>query len=104
MKRPLWIGEPEALALHGRLLALHGAPGLRDAGLLMSALGAAESPVVLEMAATYTAGIVRNYPFVDGNQRPGFVVGVFFLNSMAIRLEPSRKMLRKPYCNSPQVV
>ena len=31
------------------------------------------------MAALYTAGIIRNHPFVDGNKRTGFVVGVLFL-------------------------
>ncbi len=31
------------------------------------------------MAALYTAGIVRNHPFVDGNKRTGFVVGILFL-------------------------
>ena len=36
-------------------------------------------PSVIEMAALYTAGIVRNHPFVDGNKRTGFVVGVLFL-------------------------
>lgn len=39
----------------------------------------ASSPSVVEMAALYTAGIVRNHPFVDGNKRTGFVVGVLFL-------------------------
>lgn len=38
-----------------------------------------ESAGILEMAAAYTAGIVRNHPFVDGNKRTGFVVGVLFL-------------------------
>jgi death on curing protein len=33
----------------------------------------------VELAANYTAGIVQNYPFVDGNKRTGFVVGVLFL-------------------------
>ena len=74
-------------AIHDRLLALHGgAPGLRDQGLLESALARprqhhayARSPHVIEMAALYTAGIVRNHPFVDGNKRTGFVIGVLFL-------------------------
>jgi len=75
------------LAIHDRLLALHGgAPGLRDEGLLQSALARprqhhayAGSPDIVEMAALYTAGIVRNHPFVDGNKRTGFVVSVLFL-------------------------
>jgi death on curing protein len=84
---PAWIDERDALALHDRLLALHGgAGGLRDHGLLKSALARpqqlfayAESPNIFEMAAAYTGGIVRNHPFVDGNKRAGFVVGILFL-------------------------
>ncbi len=86
-KEPLWIEERDALAIHDRLLALHGgATGLRDRGLLQSALArprqhyayAAELDFV-KLAALYTAGIVRNHPFVDGNKRTGFVLGVLFL-------------------------
>ena len=86
-KEPLWIEERDALAIHDRLLAIYGgATGLRDRGLLESALarprqrhayGSSSDPV--EMAALYTAGIVRNHPFVDGNKRTGFVIGVLFL-------------------------
>lgn len=89
MKRtePLWIETREALAIHDRQLALHGgATGIRDRGLLESALARprqhysySNSPSIVEMAALYTAGIVRNHPFVDGNKRTGFVVGVLFL-------------------------
>jgi death on curing protein len=86
-KEPLWIEERDALAIHDRLLALHGgATGLRDLGLLQSALARArqhysyaDTSDVVEMAALYTAGIVRNHPFVDGNKRTGFVIGVLFL-------------------------
>lgn len=87
MKEPIWIDERDALALHDRLLALHGgASGVRDEGLLKSALARAqqihayaESPAIIDMAAAYTAGIVRNHPFIDGNKRTGFVVGILFL-------------------------
>ena len=87
MKDPVWIDERDALALHDRLLALHGgASGLRDEGLLKSALARAQhihayadAPHVIDMAAAYTAGIVRNHPFIDGNKRTGFVVGILFL-------------------------
>ena len=87
MREPVWIDERDALALHDRLLALHGgAVGLRDPTLLNSALARpqqhfayAESPNMFEMAAAYTGGIVRNHPFVDGNKRTGFVVGILFL-------------------------
>ena len=86
-KEPLWIEERDVLAIHGQLLALHGGgQGLRDRALLQSALARprqhyadAGSAGVIEMAALYTAGIVRNHPFVDGNKRTGFVVGILFL-------------------------
>jgi death on curing protein len=86
-KEPLWIEERDVLAIHGRLVAVHGgASGLRDRGLLQSALACprqhhaySDSRDVITMAALYTAGIVRNHPFVDGNKRTGFVVGVLFL-------------------------
>ncbi|HEV1284028.1 MAG TPA: type II toxin-antitoxin system death-on-curing family toxin [Bryobacteraceae bacterium] len=83
MKEPIWIDERDALALHDRLLALHGgASGVRDEGLLarpQQLHAYAESPTIIDMAAAYTAGIVRNHPFIDGNKRTGFVVGTLFL-------------------------
>jgi death-on-curing protein len=87
VKELLWIDERDARAIHDRLLALHGgAAGLRDSALLESALAwprqvytYSESPDLIEMAASYTAGIVCNHPFVDGNKRTGFVVGVLSL-------------------------
>jgi len=86
-KEPLWIEERDALAIHDRLLALHGgATGLPDRGLLESALARprqhhtyVKASDVVEMAALYTVGIIQNHPFVDGNKRTGFVIGVLFL-------------------------
>jgi death-on-curing protein len=86
-KEPLRIEEREALAIHDRLLALHGGgTGLRDRGLLQSARARprqhyadSNRPDAVELATLYTAGIIRNHPFVDGNKRTGFVVGVLFL-------------------------
>ena len=86
-KEPLWIELRDVLAIHDRLLAAHGgAQGLRDLGLLQSALARprqhhayANTAGIVELASLYTAGIVRNHPFVDGNKRTGFVVGVLFL-------------------------
>jgi death-on-curing protein len=81
------MDERDVMAIHDRLLAVHGgAPGLRDQGLLQSALARprqhhayAASRDIITMAALYTAGIVRNHPFVDGNKRTGFVIGVVFV-------------------------
>jgi death on curing protein len=101
MKRnkPVWIEERDALAIHDRLLADHGGPpGLRDERLLQSALARplqhhayADSPDVVEMAALYTAGLVRNHPFVDGNKRAGFVVGILFLELNGFRFIASEE-------------
>ncbi len=86
-REPVWIDERDALAIHGRLLAVHGGPpGLRDASLLASALARPRHVLayskkvdIVGMAAAHTVGIVRNHPFVDGNKRAGFVIGVLFL-------------------------
>ncbi len=99
MKEPVWIDERDALALHDRLLALHGgAAGLRDDALLKSALARAqqhyaygESPNIVDMATAYTAGLVRNHPFVDGNKRTGFVVGILFLELNGYRFTASEE-------------
>ena len=87
MKEPIWIDEQDALTIHERLLLRHGgAGGVRDQRLLESALARprqlyayGDAPDLIDMAAAYTVGIVRNHPLVDGNKRAGFVVGVLFL-------------------------
>ena len=90
---PTWIEEPDVLTLHDRLLAFHGgATGVRDQGLLQSALARAkqlaaygDNADIVDMATAYTAGLVKNHPFVDGNKRTGFVVGVLFLELNGFR-------------------
>ncbi len=87
MSEPIWIDERDALALHDRLLALDGGlPGVRDVGLVQSALARSrqlhaygDKPDIIDLAAAYTAGIVRDHPFIDGNKRTGFLLGVLFL-------------------------
>ncbi|HEY1943399.1 MAG TPA: type II toxin-antitoxin system death-on-curing family toxin [Roseiarcus sp.] len=87
MSEPVWIDAREATVLHEQLLALHGGrAGVREAGLLESALSRPrnrwvyrERSGIVELAAAYTAGVVGNHPFIDGNKRTGFVVGVLFL-------------------------
>lgn len=82
-----WIDAQDALALHERLLSIHGgAEGLRDLALLESALARprqllayAETSTLVELAAAYTFGLVRDHTFIDGNKRTGFIVGVLFL-------------------------
>ena len=97
MTEPLWLEERDALVLHDRLLALHGgAAGVRDDTLLQSALARpqqihayANAPDRLDLAAAYTAGIVRNHPFIDGNKRTGFVIGILFLELNGYRFTAS---------------
>ena len=99
MTEPVWIEERDALALHDRLLALHGgATGVRDVALLQSSLARprqisayAQTPSIIDMAAAYTTGIVRNHPFIDGNKRTGFVIGVLFLELNGYRFTASEE-------------
>lgn len=99
MKEPLWIDEHDALTLHDRLLGLHGgAAGVRDRSLLQSALARPQqhfaygkSLDVIALAAIYTAGLLRNHPFIDGNKRTGFVTGILFLELNGYRFTASEE-------------
>ena len=99
MRDPVWIDERDSLALHDRLLALDGgAAGVRNLGLLQSALARpqqlyayGDDPDTVDMAAAYMVGIARNHPFVDGNKRTAFVVGVLFLEINAYRFSASEE-------------
>jgi death-on-curing protein len=84
-----WIDKRVLQLLHDENLAEHGgASGLRDEGLLDSALAgplnlvSSEKPDVAALAACYAVGLAKNHPFVDGNKRAGFLaMGLFlFLN------------------------
>ena len=82
-----WINRQALLLLHAESLAEHGgAVGMRDSGLLDSALARAKNLAaysedtldVAALAAAYGAGISQNHPFVDGNKRAAFLsVGLF---------------------------
>lgn len=98
MKQHVWIGLREAVAIHARALTIYGgAAGLRDEGLLESALArprqihAYARSTVHSLAAAYAAGIIRNHPFVDGNKRVGFVVGILFLELNGYRFDASEE-------------
>jgi death-on-curing protein len=99
VKEPVWIEEREALMIHARLLALHGgASGLRDKTLLSSALARprhhlayGDNADIISMSAAYTSGIVGNHPFVDGNKRTGFVIGILFLELNGYRFTASEE-------------
>ena len=86
MTDPNWVSVKVALSIHSAQLAEHGgADGLRDMGLLESAmarplhLASFGEPSLCELAAAYAFGIARNHPFADGNKRTAFVVCLLFL-------------------------
>ncbi len=86
---PIWVEEVDAIEAHEYVLSLDGgATGIRDRSLLLSAIARpqqyfayAPNPDIVEMAAKLTSGVVKNHPFVDGNKRTGFVLGILFLES-----------------------
>lgn len=101
----VWVEDDVILAVHDRLLAVHGgAAGIRDHGLLDSAMARPQNmagygaPDVSQLAAAYVSGIVHNHPFVDGNKRAGFMAAYIFLSRngwdlVASEVEATRTML-----------
>jgi death-on-curing protein len=92
VNEPVWVEEVDCLSFHEKLLArFGGAGGLRDRGLLLSALArpkhlfAYEKPTMFDLAAAYAHGIVKNHPFLDGNKRSGFLAAALFLESNGFR-------------------
>ena len=82
----VWLDRAVILAVHGEQLTAHGgAVGVRDSGLLESALArplqlaADGSPNAEALAASYGFGLAKNHPFVDGNKRTSFVAIELFL-------------------------
>jgi death on curing protein len=98
-KEPLWITYEQAIAIHSRQLRrFGGAPGLRDEGMLRSAL---ERPInkwryeqsgMAELAAAYAFGLAKNHAFVDGNKRIAFMAMMVFLlkNDVAFSPDPAQ--------------
>ena len=93
---PLFLTLEEALAIHeNRVRKYGGSSGIRDLGLLQSALGNVEATfggqflneTVFEMAAAYLYSICRNHPFLDGNKRTALACALAFLrlNGMKIK-------------------
>ena len=81
-----WIEDSVVWAVHEAQLAEHGGlVGVRDTGLLASALARPrnlavyETPDVFALAAAYAFGLARNHPFIDGNKRTAFVCAELFL-------------------------
>ncbi len=89
MPAPIWISIELALAIHKRQLSEHGGiEGVRDPGLLDSALARPQhllaysqgTPHLAQLAAAYAFGIAKNHPFLDGNKRTAAVVCETFIN------------------------
>lgn len=86
MNEPFWLTRQMIVAIHDEQLAIHGgASGLRDKGMLESALDrpknkwSYENADLAELAAAYAFGIARNHPFVDGNKRTSLLALYTFL-------------------------
>lgn len=92
-----WVAKRALLLLHDESLAEHGGlPGLRDEGLLDSALArplnlaAYGKPDLCELAAAYCVGLAKNHAFVDGNKRAAFLAMGLFLYVNGHRLVASQ--------------
>jgi len=86
MNEPIWLDVEILIDLHAEQLALFGGPdGIRDQGMLESALGRPINKFtygetdLAALAAAYVFGIARNHPFVDGNKRAAFGALIVFL-------------------------
>ncbi len=93
MSGPRWLRLEVVLAVHEQQIAEHGgSTGLRDRGLLESALARPQQkaaygePDLADLAAAYAFGIARNHPFVDGNKRVAFVALELFLRLNGLEL------------------
>jgi len=94
MKEPEWIERETVLGLHEQSLHEHGgSSGIRDVGLLDSALGKPQNlfaygqPNLFDLAAGYAFGLVKNNPFIDSNKRTGYVVAVLMLELNGYRFK-----------------
>ena len=101
---PIWVLKKAVLAFHDESLAEHGgSSGVRDMGLLESALArpqnllaySEEEPSLCRLAAAYAYGIVSNHPFVDGNKRAGLITALTFLrlNGLSVTGEMTERYL-----------
>lgn len=96
MKEPYWFTHEECLTLHDLMLSHYGGiAGVRDENMLESALAKPQQrfhygqPTPAELGAAYTAGIVKNHPFLDGNKRTGFMMGAGFLERNGFEFQAS---------------
>ena len=100
MSEPIWMDTTDAMIFQDMELAAHGgSSGIRDAGMLESAMArprnlwvyAETPPSLARMAASYAFGISSNHPFVDGNKRTALVVSFAFLGTNEIAVTASQE-------------
>jgi death on curing protein len=93
---PLFLTLDEVLSLHeDQIRRFGGLHGVRDVGLLQSAMGSAAATfggeflhaTIFEMAAAYLFGICANHPFVDGNKRTATAAALVFLEMNGVTLD-----------------
>lgn len=100
MSQWIWVARSVVLALHDEQLAEHGGgSGLRDEGLLDSALArplnleSYGDPDAADLAAAYAFGVAKNHPFVDGNKRTAAVAMELFLDQNGYELTATDEAL-----------
>ena len=100
MDEPIWMDALDAVIVHDRELSAHGgSAGIRDVGLLESALArprnmwayAESTPPLSRLAAAYASGISSNHPFVDGNKRAALLVSFVFLDINGIEVTATQE-------------
>jgi len=93
---PLFLTLDEVLSFHAEQIRLFGgSSGVRDVGLLQSALGSVEATyggaflheTIFSMAAGYLHGILRNHPFIDGNKRTAVGAALIFLELNGVQVD-----------------
>ena len=101
---PIFLSLAEVLEIHrDQIERYRGHPGIRDLGLLQSALAMPAAGFggkylhsdLIEMSAAYLFHIVQNHPFIDGNKRTGTVAAIVFLSLNGIELEADEAQLEK---------
>ena len=97
-QEPIWLSTTQVRMLHAESLRLFGgSPGLRDEGLLESALGRpqhlhayGDAPSVFDLAAAYGHGLAKNHAFVDGNKRVALLAIRAFLFRNGYAFQPDQ--------------
>ena len=99
---PLFLDVDDVIELHATQLEVYGgAAGLRDRGLLESAVAQPQGSFdgqllhsdIFEMAAAYLFHIVQNHPFVDGNKRTGLIAALVFLDLNDVEIDAPKGSL-----------